>query len=88
VCAMSRHPSRFQSLLDESSSDDDDKLILSAVEIVQNHLQPTQKYGGSVSGHAILYRDREGGHVRMYQDYLADDPTYGPTLFRRRFVCI
>jgi hypothetical protein len=24
----------------------------------------------------------------MFQDYLADEPTYGPILFRRRFVCI
>ena len=85
---MSRHPSLFQSLLDESSSDDDDELILSAVEIVQSHLQPTRKHGGSVPGHAVLYRDREGGHMRMFQDYLADDPTYGPTLFQRRFVGI
>jgi hypothetical protein len=77
---MSRHLSLFQCLLDESSSDDDDELSLSAVEIMQNHLQPTWKHGGSVPGHAVLYRDR-GGHMRMYQDYLGDDPTYGPTLF-------
>jgi hypothetical protein len=24
----------------------------------------------------------------MFQDYLADEPTYGPNLFRRRFVFI
>jgi hypothetical protein len=28
------------------------------------------------------------GHLKIYQDYLTDDPTYGPTLFRQRFVCI
>ena len=85
---MSRRPSLLQSLLDDSSSDDEDELILSAAEIVQSHSQCAPKHGGSVPGHAVLYRDREGGHLRMYQDYLADDPTYGPTLFRRRFVCI
>jgi hypothetical protein len=52
---MSCHPSLFQSLLDESSLDDNDELILSAVEIVQNYLQPTRKYGGSVPEHAVLY---------------------------------
>jgi hypothetical protein len=40
--AMSRHPSLFQSLLDESSSADDDELILSAAEIVGSHSQPTR----------------------------------------------
>ena len=85
---MSRRPWLLQSLLDESSSDDEDELILSAAEIVQSHSQCAPKHGDSVPGHAVLYRDREGGHLRMYQDYLADDPTYGPTLFQRRFVCI
>jgi hypothetical protein len=58
---MSRHPSLFQSLLDKSSSYDDDELILSAVEIVQNHLQPTRKYGGCVLGMQSYIRiEKEG----------------------------
>jgi hypothetical protein len=73
------------SLLAESSSDNDDELILSAAQIVSNS-QPTRKHGGSVPGHMVLYRDREGGHLRMYRDYLADDSTHTPTIFRRRFV--
>jgi hypothetical protein len=36
----------------------------------------------------VIYRDREGGHKRMFQDYLADDPTYAPHLFHRRLVFI
>ncbi|XP_021320814.1 uncharacterized protein LOC110437041 [Sorghum bicolor] len=36
-------------------------------------------------GHKVVYRDRVGGHERMFQDYLADNPTYGPELFRRRY---
>jgi hypothetical protein len=35
-----------------------------------------------------MYRDRAGGHDRMYRDYLADDPTYGPVYFHERFTCI
>jgi hypothetical protein len=46
--------------LDESSSDDDDELILSAAEIVGSHSQPTRKYGDSIPGHIVMYRDREG----------------------------
>ena len=75
----------FQSLLDESSSDDDDELILAAAQIVSNP-QPARKHGRSVPGHIVLYRDIEGGHSRMYQNYLADDPTYTPTIFRQRLV--
>jgi hypothetical protein len=60
-CAMSRHPSLFQSLLEESSLDDDDRFILSAVEIVRSHSQPAKKHGGSVSAHTALYQDREWG---------------------------
>jgi hypothetical protein len=41
-----------------------------------------------VKGHKYLYRDRQGGHDRMFQDYLAENPTYGPEIFRRRFLFI
>lgn len=74
-------------LLDESSSDDDDELLLCTGQIIESHSQAEpEKHGGSIPGHVVIYRDREGGHSRMYQDYLADDPTYGPTIFRRRSV--
>jgi hypothetical protein len=41
-----------------------------------------RKPGGSVPGHRVIYRDREGGHDRMYQDYLTDNATYDPDIFR------
>ncbi|XP_020398640.1 uncharacterized protein [Zea mays] len=71
--------------LDESSSDDDDHVILCAAQIIQSYSQVRRQPGGSVPGRAYIYRDREAGHARMYQDYLAENPTYGPNLFRRRF---
>ena len=75
-------------LEDDSSSDDDDYFIIAAAAIVQTFSGHKRRPGGSVPGHAVIYRDREGGHRRMFQDYLADNPTYGPHLFRRRFVVI
>ncbi|XP_057789854.1 uncharacterized protein LOC131006742 [Salvia miltiorrhiza] len=34
---------------------------------------------------SYVYRDREAAHLRLMQDYFNDNPTYGPTFFRRRF---
>ena len=74
---MSGYKSLLQRELDELSSDDDDYFILSAARIVQTFSNCKGRHGGSVPGHLVIYRDREGGHQRMFQDYLADNPTYG-----------
>uniref|UniRef100_J3NBV0 Uncharacterized protein n=1 Tax=Oryza brachyantha TaxID=4533 RepID=J3NBV0_ORYBR len=82
---MSGYKSLLQRELDDdSSSDDDDYFIIAAARIVQMYSGQTRRPGGSVPGHLVIYRDREGGYERMFQDYLADNPTYGPHLFRRR----
>jgi len=83
---MPRKRSLAQRQLDDSSSDDDCCLILSAGQILLTASNEKGPHGGSVKGHRVVYRDREGGHEKMYQDYLANNPTYGPELFRRRFV--
>ncbi|XP_066365410.1 protein ALP1-like [Miscanthus floridulus] len=83
---MPRKRSRARRQLDESSSDDDDLLIFSAAQIVSNFSNAKRRPGGSVPSHRVIYRDREGGHDRMFQDYLADNPTYGPDIFRRRYM--
>ena len=86
---MTARKSLLQKELDSSSSDDDDDyFILSTARIVQPFANEKGRWGGSIHGHQVLYRDREDGHIRMFQDYLADDPTYPPHLFRRRFVHI
>ena len=72
--------------LDDSSSDDDDYVIFSAARIVHTFSNAERRHGGSVLGHRVIYRDREGVHNRMFQDYLAINPTYGPEIFRRRLL--
>ena len=78
--------SLVQRELDDSSSDDDDYVIFSAARIVHAFSNAERRHGGSVLGHRVIYRDREGGHDRMFQDYLASNPTYGPEIFRRRLL--
>ncbi|XP_020263232.1 uncharacterized protein LOC109839215 [Asparagus officinalis] len=40
---------------------------------------------GSVRGHVVIQRDRVQGYNRLYRDYFAKEPVYGPRLFQRRF---
>jgi len=69
-----------------SSDDDDDELYIAAAHIVATDIGNEPRHRGSVEGHRVLNRDRQSGHVRLYQDYFSDDPTYEPNYFRRRFV--
>jgi hypothetical protein len=86
---MPRKRSRARRVLEESSSDDDELLILSTAQLVQAAFSNEKgKHGGSVKGHRVLDRDRQGGHDRMFQDYLADNPTYTDEMFRRRFLVL
>ncbi|KAG2534807.1 hypothetical protein PVAP13_9NG085773 [Panicum virgatum] len=81
---MSFRKTFFQRQLDDdSSSDDDDYVMMSSALLMNPFSNVERKQGGSVPGHAGIYRDRESGHNRMFQDYLADNPTYGPQIFRR-----
>ena len=59
-------------------------LHFTAARIVRTFSNRKRRRGGSVPGHVVIHRDREGGHRRMFQDYLAGNPTYGPDLFRQR----
>uniref|UniRef100_A0A0E0JK20 Uncharacterized protein n=1 Tax=Oryza punctata TaxID=4537 RepID=A0A0E0JK20_ORYPU len=43
------------------------------------------KHGGSVMEHEVVYRNREARHLRLYQAYFSDNPTYGLVLFRCRW---
>ena len=73
---------------DDSSFDDDDYMIFLDARIVHTYSNAKRSHGGSVLGHRVLYRDREGEHNRMFQDYLAVNPTYTPQIFRRRLLFI
>ena len=70
----------------DSSSSDDDEFYIAAAHIVAMDISNEPHHRGSVEGHGVLNRDRQLGHVRLYQDYFSDDPTYEPNYFRRRFV--
>jgi hypothetical protein len=60
--------------------------MLAAAVIVDSFANAENKHGGSVQGHRVLHRDREGGHERLFQDYMAENPTYTPEMFRRRLI--
>lgn len=85
---MSHRACLFEKLLDESSSDNDEEFNFAFNQIFQPYSQPICKHCGSVYGHIVKYQDREAGHLRMHRDYLADDPIFGPTDSRGRFVLI
>ena len=73
---------------DDSSSDDDDYVIFSAARIVHTYSNAKRSQGGSMLGHRVIYRDREGRHNMRFQDYLAVNPTYTPKIFCRRLLFI
>lgn len=68
-----------------SSSDDDDELYIAAAHVVSD-IANSACHRGSVEGHHVLNRDRQSGHIRLYEDYFSDNPTYGPSYFRRRLI--
>ena len=78
----------MQQALESSSSDDDDELIIATAHIAHNQykLLNAPRHGGSVPGRQEVHRNREAGHSRLHNDYFSDAPTYGPTVFRRRFT--
>ncbi|KAF8369998.1 hypothetical protein HHK36_031972 [Tetracentron sinense] len=43
------------------------------------------KCRGSVPGHIVLNRGRKEGHIQLWNDYFSKNPTFGESLFRRRF---
>jgi hypothetical protein len=84
---MSGFKSLFQRELDDdSSSSSDDYFIIAAAWIVQTFLGQKRRPGGSIPSHVVIYRDRESEHNRMFQDYLAVNPTYDPHIFCWRLL--
>lgn len=66
-----------------SSSDDDDEVYAAAEHIILSNIVNPACHRGSVEGHRVVNRDRQSGH---YEDYFSDNPTYGPSYFRRRLI--
>jgi hypothetical protein len=42
------------------------------VAIVSRRMDTNKRRGGSVLGHRVTNRDRQMGHIRLYNDYFAD----------------
>lgn len=85
---MPRKRSRSRRQFEDESSSDDDHVLLSSVAHIVSPVcnDDERRPGGSVPGHRVIYRDRKGGHDRMYQDYLAENSTYCDDIFRRRYM--
>ena len=69
-----------------SSSDDDDELYIAAAHVVVLDIANSACHRGSVEGHHVLNHDRQSGHIRLYEDYFSDNPTYGSSYFRCRLI--
>ena len=85
---MSRRSLSMQLVMDSSLDDDNDDFLLSVTHVAMNadESDDETRHHGSVLGYRVLWRDRQAGHHRLYQDYFSDDPTYGHSYFRRRYV--
>jgi hypothetical protein len=71
-----------------SSDDENEKVTIATLHVVQaqhEHMS-TPRWGGSVPGRDYVHRDREVAHRTLYSDYFSQNPTYGPTFFRRKFA--
>ena len=58
-------------------------MLLVAIEEEQAAAQGCSHQRGSVLCHAVIDRGHQEGAARLFQDYFADMPVYGDTLFRR-----
>jgi hypothetical protein len=56
--------------------------------IVSRIMGPNKRRGGFVLGHRVINRNRQMGHIRLYNDYFTDQSVYSNELFRRRYVFV
>ncbi|CAN6381318.1 unnamed protein product [Urochloa humidicola] len=52
------------------------------VDLAENE-QPRRR--GSVPGREVVRRNKQAANAKLYGDYFAEDPVYGPVTFRRRY---
>ena len=86
---MARRSFVSRYVVDMHMNDEDDEheelLLLKLEEERLSNTSSRGAHGGSIMGHKMVHRDLIGGHERLYHDYFANPPKYGPRLFRRRF---
>jgi hypothetical protein len=70
--------------------DDDDELavvlvVAQSVFLAAQLAHEPSNRGGSVLGRRVVPRNHSEGSARVFNDYFASPPKYGPAIFRRRF---
>jgi hypothetical protein len=67
----------------------ENELFMQMVDVVSSEIlgqcSSTPVVRGSVPGRKNVFRDRETYHNLLVTDYFSDNPTYGPSVFRRWF---
>ena len=73
----------------DEEEEDSEEYFLEMASMVMDEFDSetleTSRFGGSRIGRKFVFCDREAYHLALYQDYFAENPTYGPVKFRRRF---
>ncbi|KAL5579403.1 hypothetical protein UlMin_011845 [Ulmus minor] len=77
---------RLAKMLFNDDSDDEFHLLATIIEEEEMENEDrTSHHPGYIPSYAVIQRDRVQGNDRLYRDYFADTPTFGPRLFQRRF---
>ncbi|XP_042446923.1 uncharacterized protein LOC122031797 [Zingiber officinale] len=71
--------------LAEDAENIDERRMLQLYEQRQTIRQRAQSSSGRTQRRRYLNRDREVGHICLFNDYFSDDPVYPDDIFRRRF---
>ncbi|XP_020257992.1 putative nuclease HARBI1 [Asparagus officinalis] len=82
------HSNEIAALLMEEEADEEYAMFLGMTAVEEERVaneRNASRHLGSVRGHVVIQRDRVQGHNRLYRDYFAEEPVYGPRIFRRRF---
>ncbi|XP_039838277.1 uncharacterized protein LOC120698643 isoform X3 [Panicum virgatum] len=67
------------------SDESDDDFEMAAVLIAEMERNKQPKHGGSMQGREVVHRNKQQGHDKLFEDYFANNPVFGPVTFRRRF---
>ncbi|XP_023637544.1 uncharacterized protein LOC111830208 [Capsella rubella] len=74
---------------DEEMEEEVDEMIEeevdNIVEEIQHHYIHTEDVPSPIFRRNYVDRDREGGHIQLWNDYFSESPTYTNAMFRRRF---
>ena len=84
---MSQNYIRNLFLMDDNSKNQAATAMLTTMACEEEAVRrsKTSRRRGSISGHAVIQRNRVQGNERIYHDYFAEILVYPPHLFRRRF---